>query len=201
MRMNNLFSELNEDDLHLLASLRSLKKKLDAQTLGQYKRINPFAENLIDWHEKGETFAKSGSVIYDSVTIIGDVTIGEHAWIGEGCLIDGSGGLIAGDYVVIASGVHIYTHDTVKWALSGGKAEYNRAPVTIGSNVFIGAQSVITCGVSIGDHVLVCANATVTNDVESNTIVAGTPARPVGRVVIDGDSVELKYFKREDEVE
>jgi len=185
--------DLSSEELELLETLRSLKSKLDERTLDRYKRINPFQENLIDWHEKGERYAGAGSVIYESATLMGDVQIGNHAWIGEGCLVDGSGGLTMGDHVVLACGVHIYTHDTVKWALSGGLAEYNHAPVSIGSNVFVGAQSVITCGVNIGDHVLVCANATVTEDVPSYSIVAGTPARVIGTVEVDGADVRLNY--------
>ena len=186
---------LTDEELNLLNTLQGLKQKLDDGTFQSYRRINPFAENLIDWHEKGERFAGAGSVIYDSATLIGDVKIGEHAWIGEGCMVDGSGGLEIGDHVVLACGVHIYTHDTVKWALSGGLADYKRAPVTIGDCVFVGAQAVITCGVTIGSHVLVCANATVTEDVESFSIVAGTPARKIGSVFVDGAQVTFEYFE------
>ena len=186
---------LTDEELNLLNTLQGLKQKLDDGTFQSYRRINPFAENLIDWHEKGERFAGAGSVIYDSATLIGDVKIGEHAWIGEGCMVDGSGGLEIGDHVVLACGVHIYTHDTVKWALSGGLADYKHAPVTIGDCVFVGAQAVITCGVTIGSHVLVCANATVTEDVESFSIVAGTPARKIGSVIVDGAQVTFEYFE------
>ncbi|MBR0403975.1 MAG: acyltransferase [Eggerthellaceae bacterium] len=191
---NDRYESLTDEERDTLEKIVALKKKLDEYTQSSYNRTNPFAENLIDWHEKGEAFAGEGSVIYDSATLIGDVSIGEHAWIGEGCLVDGSGGLTLGDYVVLACGVHIYTHDTVKWALSGGQAEYRQSPVSIGSNVFIGAQSVITCGVTIGDHVLVCANSTVTGDVASNSIVAGSPARTIGEVIVDGPNVELSYY-------
>ncbi len=187
--------QLTDEEQNLYEILLGLKTKLDNRTMELYTRINPLAENLIDWHEKGERFAGPGSIIYDSATLIGDVNIGECAWIGEGCMVDGSGGLTLGDHVVLACGVHIYTHDTVKWALSGGLAEYKRAAVTVGNNVFIGAQSVVTCGVTIGDHVLVCANATVTEDVESYSIVAGTPAKPIGRVVVDGAQVYFDYFE------
>lgn len=191
--MNYEDLELTEEEQKLLATLASVKEKLDQRTLSRYSRINPFAENLIDWHEKGERFAKEGTVIYDSATLIGNPSIGAHCWIGEGCMVDGSGGLEIGDYVVLSCGVHIYTHDTVKWALSGGAAEYKRAPVRVGNCVFVGAQSVITCGVTIGDHVLVGANATVVQDVPSYTIVAGTPAKPIGRVVVENGEVSYEY--------
>jgi maltose O-acetyltransferase len=42
--------------------------------------------------------------------------------------------------------------------------------------VFIGAESVVMPGVTIGSNVIVGANSTVTHDVPDNTVVAGNPA-------------------------
>ena len=47
----------------------------------------------------------------------------------------------------------------------------------IGSNVFIGARSIITKGVHIGDGVVVGAGSVVTKDVPANVVVAGNPAK------------------------
>ncbi len=185
---------ISDSSMELLSQLKELRSELDAHTLENYKRINPLAENLCDWNEKGERYGKEGTTIYDSATLIGDVEIGAHCWIGLNTLLDGSGGLTIGDYVVVASGVHIYSHDTVKWALSEGKHAYEHAPVTIGNCVFVGAQSVIVRGVTIGEHSLICANSTVLKDVLPYSIVAGTPAKVIGEVVVSNDQVELNYF-------
>lgn len=52
----------------------------------------------------------------------------------------------------------------------------NNAPVTIGDNVWIGANAVIQPGVTIGDQAIVGAGAVVFDDVPANTTVAGSPA-------------------------
>lgn len=80
-----------------------------------------------------------------------------------------------------------YTHDTVKWALSGGKAEYEYAPVRIGNCCHIGALSVIVKGVTVGDHSVIGAHSLVNRDVPAYTVVVGIPARITGRVEISDD--------------
>ena len=54
------------------------------------------------------------------------------------------------------------------------------AAVVIGSDVWIGANAVITPGVRIGDGAVVGAGAVVTKDVAPYTIVGGVPAKVIG---------------------
>ena len=126
--------------------------------------------------------------------MVGDVEIGENSWIGPFCSLDGTGGLEIGKYCSIAAGTHIQTHDTVKWALSGGKMGYEYASVKIGDYCFIGANSVILKGVTLGDRCLVAAGSVVTKSFESNSIIAGVPAMLIGKVIQDNGSVELNIF-------
>lgn len=117
--------------------------------------------------------------------IIGEPVIGEGTWVGAFTLIDGSGGLTIGRGCDISSGVHIYTHSTARRAVSGRAFnEIERAPVTIGDRVFIGANAVVNMGVTIGDEAVVGAGAVVTKDVPARTVVAGVPARRVASVVL-----------------
>ena len=119
----------------------------------------------------------------DHAWIIGDPRIGEGTWIGAFTVIDGSGGLTIGKGCDIASGVHIYTHSSAMRCVSGREYPFvDRAPVTIGDRVYIGAQAVISMGVNIGDEAIIAAGAVVTKDVPARTVVAGVPAAVLARV-------------------
>ncbi|WP_114423692.1 acyltransferase [Nocardioides houyundeii] len=115
--------------------------------------------------------------------VVGEPVVGEGTWIGAFTVIDGSGGLRIGAGCDISSGAQIYTHSSAKRCVSGRSfAEVERAPVTIGDRVFVGAGAIINMGVTIGDEAVVAAGAVVTGDVAPRTIVGGVPARVIGRV-------------------
>jgi carbonic anhydrase/acetyltransferase-like protein (isoleucine patch superfamily) len=120
--------------------------------------------------------------------VIGDPVVGEGTWIGAFTMIDGSGGLTIGTGCDISSGVHVYTHSSVRRCVSGRVfPTVERAPVHIGDHVFVGAGAIVNMGVTIGDHSVVGAGAVVSRDVPAYTVVAGVPARPIARVHIGED--------------
>ncbi|MGO4691438.1 acyltransferase [Glaciibacter sp. 2TAF33] len=86
-----------------------------------------------------------------------------------------------GDRVTVSSGVRIITHDGTGWLYRDRRGRrYRYAPVSIGSDVFIGAGAIILPGVSIGDNCVVGAGSVVTKSVADGTVVAGNPARVLG---------------------
>jgi acetyltransferase-like isoleucine patch superfamily enzyme len=180
----------------LLEELRKLHFELRDFTKRKYNRINPFSEDLFSWEEKGTFWANNNVVIYDSATVSGSVEIGNNTWVGPFCELDGGGKLTIGSYCCISAGVQIMTHDTAKWSLSGGMAEYEYSPVEIGNYCFIGASAIITRGVKIGSHCLIGAGAVVTKDIPSNSIAVGVPAEVIGRVVIENDTIRYSYFDK-----
>lgn len=188
-RINNLSNP------ELLYELRKLHYELRDFTKKKYNRINPFSEDLFSWEEKGTFWAGKNAVIYDSATVAGDVEMGDNVWVGPYCELDGTGKLKIGDFCTIAAGSQIITHDTVRYYLSGGKCEYEYAPVTIGSYCFIGAHSIILKGVSIGNHCLVAANSVVNKSFEDFSIIAGVPAKKIGIVKLVNNKVELEFFE------
>jgi acetyltransferase-like isoleucine patch superfamily enzyme len=73
--------------------------------------------------------------------------------------------------------VQIYTHDTVQWAVSGGTAPYEYAPVTIGDRCYIGPNTVIAKGVTIGDGCIIGTGSLVLHDLPANSKAFGIPCR------------------------
>jgi acetyltransferase-like isoleucine patch superfamily enzyme len=179
----------------LLQELRQLYDTQAALLRAEHQRSVPFGELVSDrWARARSLGFGEGASIYDSALVIGEVSVGERTWIGPHTVLDGSGGLTIGATCSISSGVQLYTHDSVAWALSGGRAEYVRAPVHIGDHCYIGPLSVIAKGVTIGAHCLVAANSVVTRSVKPFSIVGGSPARVIGRVELTANGeVTLHY--------
>lgn len=92
-----------------------------------------------------------------------------------------------GDYVRIADGVKILTHD-YSWSvlkcyssaeIDAGAVLGAQSAVEIGSNVFIGMNAIITRGVSIGNNVVIGAGSVVTKDCPADGVYAGNPAKRI----------------------
>ena len=162
----------------LLKELRALLAQEMNAVQQRWERTLPLADYVVDrWLKAKALGFGEGSSIYDSSLVMGSVKVGRNVWIGPFTVLDGSGGLVIGDNCSISAGVQIYTHDTVKWATSGGSAPVERAPVTIGSRCYIGPTAIISKGVTIGDGCVIGANSLVNADVPPGMKAWGTPAR------------------------
>lgn len=129
--------------------VKYLMKLLLYRIRGEYT-----TEKLISMGMKvGKKFNRLHGVILDPA----------HCWL-----------ISIGDNVTLAPRVHILAHDASTCTYIG-YAKIGR--VTIGSNVFIGAESVVLPNVTIGDNVVIGANSTVTRDIPANSVYAGNPVK------------------------
>jgi len=84
-----------------------------------------------------------------------------------------------GDNVTIAQFVTILDHDH-KYIMDRDEMKldgFETTPVNIGDNVWIGDKATVLRGVSIGNNVIIAANAVVNCDIPDNCIAGGVPAR------------------------
>jgi len=171
----------------LYQAIVTLWGQLQAEVAGKWSRTLPFGDYFVDrWERARRLGFAAGSSIYDSTLVLGEVKVGQNTWIGPFVLLDGSGGLEIGSNCSISAGVQVYSHDSVQWAVTGGKAAYARAPTRIGSNCYIGPNTVVAKGVTIGDGCIVGANSLVLGDLGPGSKAFGTPCRVVGRTETDG---------------
>lgn len=173
-------------------------KELREEKKNSYNRVLPIGDLISDRWEKAE-YLKFGdrTSIYDSSLVMGDVKVGKDTWIGPFTILDGTGTLKIGDHCSISAGVQIYTHDAVKNCVSAGAMPFEYDPVNIGNCCYIAPNVLISKGVSLGNHCIVCTGSFVNKSYDGYAIVAGTPAKQIGEVSITDGEVELIYYHRE----
>lgn len=180
----------------LYEELIEILKELREEKNNRYNRVLPIGDLISDRWEKAE-YLKFGeqTSIYDSSVVLGNVKVGKKTWIGPFTVLDGSGGIRIGDHCSISSGVHIYTHDTVKNCITGGEMPYEYSSVNIGDCCYIGPNALISRGVTLGNHCIVCTGSFVNKSYNDFSIIAGTPAKQIGEVTFKDDDVELVYYR------
>lgn len=112
----------------------------------------------------------------------GPLTIGADVSINARASLDGGGvGITIGDGCRIASGATIYAFDhQIAPDRFVREQPVTSKGITLGVDVWVGANAGITDGVTVGDHAVIGMGAVVTSDVPAWAIVGGVPARVIG---------------------
>lgn len=176
--------------------LKEVHGQLDTSFLEEMNRSVSFGDVFVDRWERAKKLGFGEKTnIYDSSLVIGDVKVGSNCWIGPNTILDGSGSLEIGDYSTISAGVHLYTHDNVKSTLSSGKLPIERKKVYIGNNTYIAPNVIVAKGVNLGNYCIIAAGSFVNKSFPDYSIVAGVPAKQIGIVIMEEDSIKFEYFK------
>jgi len=117
-------------------------------------------------------------------TCTGIINIGNNVSIGYYCVMHGMGGIEIGDNVLFSPNVHIYAQDHGV-AINQLIMKQKNIPkhVIIGSDVWIGANTVVCGGVKIGNGCVIGAGSVVTKNIPDYGIWAGNPVRKIGERV------------------
>lgn len=140
------------------------------------KKLRAFCGRLLlDHCGKNVNIEKGAQFSYD-------ISLGDNSGIGVNALI--SSKVTIGDDVMMGPDCIILTanHGMERNGVPMWKQKHEQPrPVVIGNDVWIGARVIILPGVHIGDGCIIGAGSVVTKDVEPYSIVAGNPARLIGK--------------------
>lgn len=114
----------------------------------------------------GSGFGISGATIYSTASI----TIGPNATIGA-------------NVKIVDNDFHPLDPEQRRQGLN--EQHTARRAVTIGSDCFIGMNSIILKGTTLGDNVVVGAGSVVSGTFPSDCIIAGNPARIIRKITLN----------------
>jgi acetyltransferase-like isoleucine patch superfamily enzyme len=102
------------------------------------------------------------------IAAVESVSLGEHCMLANGCLV--------------TDGNHRFDDfdKPVPW-----QGFTTKGPVALGDNVWLGANVVVTSGVTIGRRSVIGANSVVIGDIPEFSIAAGAPAKVLKRIEHD----------------
>jgi acetyltransferase-like isoleucine patch superfamily enzyme len=114
----------------------------------------------------------------------GDITLGSHVFFNRNCMVVAYRGIEIGSNCMFGPNVGIFDHDhdfsdrtRPIW-----DQELLTDRIVIGSDVWVGANTIITAGVRIEDRVVVGANSVVTADLPAGGLYAGSPAKLIRHI-------------------
>ena len=145
-------------------------------TIGDYCSIGPGVKivcsggdvNIGDW-----TTLHNNSLVLSGKY----VTIDQHCWFGQNCIIDGTGGLRIGRGVRVGMYSQIWSHVAAGEQIEGCTL-YGEREVVIEDNVWLVGSCIVASGVTIGHRTVALIGSNITKSFPANSTIAGTPATP-----------------------
>ena len=137
----------------------------------------------------------------------GFIKIGEYCYVGDGAKVWSAKSITIGNRVLISHNVNIFDNRThpidpyarhiqFKACVTTGFpkeiAGLDERPIVIKDDVWIGAMSIISRGVTIGEGAIVAAGSVVTKDVDPFTIVGGNPAKFIKIIDVNKSQDQLE---------
>jgi acetyltransferase-like isoleucine patch superfamily enzyme len=120
----------------------------------------------------------------------GRLVIGAFCYVGDGAILSAANLIRIGEATLIAHGVQVFDNDTHPVDPLEREAHFKKmlghrpgralhigdAPVIIGSRCWLGMNSIIMKGTSVGDNSIVAPGSVVIKDIPANVLAAGNPA-------------------------
>ncbi|TRO64178.1 sugar O-acetyltransferase [Christiangramia sabulilitoris] len=122
-----------------------------------------------------------------------NIFLGDNFYSNYNCVILDCAKVTIGNNVMLAPNVSIFTAGHPKDAEKRNQGWEYAIPVSIGNNVWIGGNTVVNPGITIGDNTVIGSGSVLTKDIPSNVIAAGNPCRAI-REITEED--KQYYFKQ-----
>jgi len=153
-----------------------------AELMDEYNRPGPkdeaqILEMLMGYRAEGISIRKPFYCDYGI-----NINVGRNFYANYNCVILDVGPVNIGNDVFLGPGVSLITvnHPLDPKERRSGK-EYARA-ISIGDNVWLGADVTVNPGVTIGDNTVIGSGSVVVKDIPANMVAAGNPCRPIKSV-------------------
>lgn len=179
---------------------------LQARTKGLVSQFNSLPPESMK--ERAELLKEIFGNVGENVWIVPPLTaaVGKYVSIGEGTYANMNLTLIddwkitIGKNVLIGPNVTLSTtgHPVHPKHRADGMYSF---PVTIGDNVWLGANVVVLPGVTIGENAVIGAGSVVTKDIPANVVAFGTPCRVVREINEHDDEYYFKDRRFDDQPE
>ena len=167
-----------------------------------YVGLTSKTDNLVDNRRRAELLGLGGreiavapgAIIRTPLEQVGkDVIIGLYSYINGNVTIEDH--VLIGPHCSVTAGHHKFDPATGYFSARTEK-DYDNS-ITIGYGSWLASNVTVTAGVKIGRANLICAGAVVTHDTPDYAIMAGIPAKQIGK--IDSMTGEYCWFKRKEE--
>jgi acetyltransferase-like isoleucine patch superfamily enzyme len=152
----------------------------------------PVHGNVLEALREGRLELGRGALLEPGVWITAPgqarVRIGEGTFLNLGVMVAAEELVEIGDHCMLANGCFVtdssHRYDDpeqpVPW-----QGFTTKGPTKIGDNCWLGANVVVTSGVSIGERCVIGANSVVTRDIPAFSVAAGSPAKVLRKIVYD----------------
>lgn len=116
----------------------------------------------------------------------GNIQIGNGCFLNNGCMIVSKEKITIGEKASFGPNVLIYDHDHDINRSEYTENSYNTSPVIIGKRVWIGANTVVLRGTTIGDNCIIGAGSVIKGNYDANTVIIQKRNTEIRKIIPSG---------------